>query len=122
MSPEPPPAPERLTPMGGDRIRTRLVGYRIMPDRRVNQTAMEFAEEFLPDGTWVSRRTERRLTVARGTWRIVANQICIDSQEGTTTCRPVWTDARGRIGIRDMGSSLGAILIMSATPLRQGPS
>jgi hypothetical protein len=121
-SAQPPLAPEQLTRLNGDQIRTRLVDHRIMPDRHVNQISMEFSEEFLPDGSWVSRRTERTLTVERGSWRIADDEICVTPTDGPAVCRRVWIDSQGRIAIREMRPPPEAILIMVASPLRQIPS
>ena len=107
-----------LTRLNASEIRSRLVGQMLMPDRRVRQASMEFAEEFLPDGTWVSRRTARRIEVKQGTWRIVQDQICVTATDRPALCRRVWTDSRGRVAMRDMESPLETIVIMTVSPIR----
>ena len=111
-------APTALARLGNDQIAARLAGHTIMPDRQVNQHSFEFAEEFLPDGSWRIRRTERVLTTKTGTWRVVEGAVCVATSNAEPICRSVWVDAEGRIAMRDMFSPLGTILIMSVTQLR----
>lgn len=107
---------ERLTAAD---IRARLVGHTIMPERNGGQLAFQFSEDFFPDGRWVTRRSQRGPTIARGTWQIVGDQMCVAEAGRSMRCRDVWINsASGKIMMQDVGSTQGALLMMSTHPLR----
>lgn len=111
-------APAGFLALPGADIASRLAGKRAAPDPAVAQEHFDFSEEFLPDGSWVGRRSERRPAVRRGTWRVTGDRLCVGAQSGETVCRQVWGDARAdRVAMSDIGSRRESAIVMILTEL-----
>ena len=108
----------RLEKLDASGIQARLIGRSLSPDPDAGQNYIGFAEEFHADGRWVTERTERAVVTRTGTWRIVADRICITFPGRGEICREAWLDpATGRIVMRDVGSSVEQRLFLHSRPL-----
>jgi hypothetical protein len=119
-----------LIPLSEPEIGKALIGQRLGVDHEVdwkpNKTSIAFAEDFLPDGSWIINKAIRAVIVEHGVWRIQDGQICTrvtQSPFGTKgrqeACRQVWRDrASGKIAMIDAQTTFRVVLIFSSSPLK----
>ena len=94
-------------------IQSSVVGRWLVPDRNVKQSAFEFSEIFVADGTWRSSRQERALLMLEGSWKIKDDSLCVQITKapwgnfnvGDIRCRTVWRNpVNGNVVMADIGS------------------
>jgi hypothetical protein len=108
-----------LTRFNSPEILERLRGNKITPDPEIRQHYVDFTEEFLPDGTWVTHRTERGPIVRTGKWEVRNNEVCVSLSTGKSQCRKVWVHlSSGKIALTDVGSRIGTIIVMAVSQRR----
>lgn len=102
-----------LDELSGPEIRQMISGKSITPDPDVQQTTLQFAERFGPDGTWTSSRQQRAALIRHGRWWTEQDKLCVAATGEAEHRRSVWLDRRsGRIVLGNIGAG--------ATPDRHG--
>ena len=111
-------------------IRKALIGRRLVVDREVdwepNKISIAFAEDFLPDGSWIINKAIRAAITENGVWRIHDGQICTRVTQSPfgvkgrqEVCRQVWRDrSSGKIAMIGTLRILRDVLIFSSSPLK----
>lgn len=105
-------------------IRKGLIGQRLIVDR--GEPNIPFAEDFLPDGSWIISRPERAVITEHGVWRVHNGQICARVTQSPfgvkgrrDVCRQVWRDrSSGKIAMIDEQSTRRDVLVFSSSPLK----
>jgi len=92
--------------MSGDEISAKLSGNIIAPDFTVTQTVLDFSEQFLSDGSWISIRNMRGPVQIEGRWFIQEDKLCVEQTIGGVKCRNVWRSrSTDKLYISDLGAS-----------------
>lgn len=86
-------------------IITELRGKTISPDFTISQASLDFSEQFLPDGGWISIRKMRGPVQRTGRWFVKDRKICVEKLNDKTECRSVWKSTSGHLYIKDLGAS-----------------
>ncbi len=109
---------DRLRRLNGTEIRASIAVFGIRPDPNHSQAHIGFSEDFHPDGSWKTVRSERGVKVMIGKWRTNGEKLCVAAQGRPEICREVWIDpASGNLVLRDAGSSVHKKLVMLRSPL-----
>lgn len=109
---------DRLRRLNGTELRASIAGFGIRPDPSHSQAHIGFSEDFHPDGSWKTIRSERGVKVMTGKWRTNGEELCVVAQGRPEVCREVWIDLlSGKLVLRDAGSSVHKRLVMLRSPL-----